>query len=379
MAPALPLLHRLQRRTARYLGLLAAGLLSTMLARAEAPAPPQPVGLTLVPYTDASRENWPQTGPRPLDTAVWYPAAPGTQEADWRVAIFNAGRNAQGAPMAASPARLPLVLISHGTGGSAATMAWLAESLAAHGYLVAAVNHHGNTGYEPAARLEGFVVWWDRPRDLSAVLDRLLADPRFGPRIDPQRIGVAGFSIGGYTALATAGARISHAQWQQFCAGHATDSNCKLPPEAKFTAADLHDLLAHNTRVKAAIAESGASYQDRRIRSAFVISPALGPVLTQASLAAIHIPVRLMVGAQDDQTVPALNARAIAAAIPAARLDVLPGVTHYTFLPECNLVGRLVAGPFCKDPDGVDRHATHAQASAAALQFFDATLGTPAH
>ena len=69
--------------------------------------------------------------------------------------------------------------------------------------------HHGNTGYESNARLEAVAVWWDRPRDLSVLIDKLLAGPRFGSRIDPRRIGVAGFSIGGYTALATVGARIS--------------------------------------------------------------------------------------------------------------------------------------------------------------------------
>ena len=35
--------------------------------------------------------------------------------------------------------------------------------------------------------------------DVSAVLTALLESPSWGPRIDPGRIGAAGFSLGGYT------------------------------------------------------------------------------------------------------------------------------------------------------------------------------------
>ena len=58
------------------------------------------------------------------------------------------------------------------------------------------------------------------------LIDKLLADPRFGPRIDATRIGAAGFSLGGYTVLALAGARLSRDQWERFCAEHPDDPNC---------------------------------------------------------------------------------------------------------------------------------------------------------
>ena len=45
----------------------------------------------------------------------------------------------------------PLVLLSHGTGGSAVMLAWLGETLARAGYVVAAINHHGNTATEDEA------------------------------------------------------------------------------------------------------------------------------------------------------------------------------------------------------------------------------------
>lgn len=337
---------------------------------------PNPVGLTLVAYEDTVRRDWSGTGNRPMAAAIWYPAAAGAHEAEWKIGIFNAGLNAQGAPLTASPAKLPLVVLSHGTGGGVAAISWLAETLASNGYLVAAVNHHGNTASEPSYRLEGFVIWWERPKDMSVLIDKLLADPRFGPRIDPTRIGVAGFSLGGYTALATVGARLNLAQWKGFCTAKPADPNCNLPPEIQSTAADAQRLLDQNERVKQAVAHSHESFRDTRVKAAFAIAPVLGPALTADSLAEIQTPVRIVVGSKDDQALPDINAKPVAAAIPKAELEVLPDVAHYTFLATCNFAGLFAARRICVDPDGVDRDAIHRRVSAEAVEFFNRVLQT---
>ena len=78
-------------------------------------------------------------------------------------------------------------------------MRWLVEPLVAAGFRVIAVDHHGNNyvdGYEP----EGFLFVWERPRDLTFVLDVLADEQPHGP------VGAAGFSVGGYTLAALAGA-----------------------------------------------------------------------------------------------------------------------------------------------------------------------------
>jgi predicted dienelactone hydrolase len=51
---------------------------------------------------------------------------------------------------------------------------------------------------------------------------------------------------------------------------------------------------------------------------------------------AIKVPVYVVVGDKDDQAIPEYNAKLIAALIPGAELQILPNVTHYTFLPICN-------------------------------------------
>lgn len=337
---------------------------------------PHPVGLAFARYDDPQRRNWDDTGPRPLASVIWYPAAPGAQEKPWTVGIFNAGRNAPDAALAPAPARLPLVVLSHGTGGGAPGLAWLAEALASRGYIVAGVNHHGNTGAEPSYRLEGFIAWWERPRDLGVLIDRLLADPRFGQRIDPHRIGVAGFSLGGYSALASVGARLSRPQWDSFCAASPKDPSCLLPPEiaGKHSMDDVRRLLDDDVRMKKEAARMGDDYRDPRIRAALSIAPVLGPALVKSSLEGIGVPVRIVVGDADDQAVPGTTARPVATAIKGAELSVLPRVTHYAFLATCTGFGRTVAKQICVDPDGVDRAALHAQVADDAVAFFNRVL-----
>lgn len=340
-------------------------------------ARPHPVGLRQLRYEDPTRQAWTGNRHRPLVGPVWYPAAAGTAEVDWEVAIFRAGRNAPGAAPASAPARLPLVLLSHGTGGAAPGLAWLAESLAAQGYLVAAVNHHGNTAAEEATLLQGFAVWWDRPRDLSVLLDRLLADPDWGPRIDAQRIGVVGFSLGGYTALASIGARLSASRRDAYCANPARSSLCQLPPEAKGSLADVEKLAASDTRFRNAMAGMDGDYRDPRIRAALVLAPVFGPFMTAESLAAIEMPVRIVVGAADAQATPDENARPLAKNIRGAELAVVPAAGHYVFMPQCNERGTRHVAALCVDPAGVDRRAVHTEVSTGAIDFFARALASP--
>ena len=84
-------------------------------------------------------------------------------------------------------------------------MAWVGTYLAAQGYTVVAVNHPGDnavTGYT----IPGFIEGWERAKDISTAITDLLVDPRFGSKIDPDRIGAPGFSYGGYTMMELAGA-----------------------------------------------------------------------------------------------------------------------------------------------------------------------------
>ena len=110
-------------------------------------------------------------------------------------------------------------------------MGWLGMALARDGYLVIAVDHPGNNGADEMT-LAGSMLSWLRADDLRAALAAVQADPILGPHVDPERLGVVGFSAGGYTALLAAGARPSLQRLLAFCTAHPDDGVCQPQQEA---------------------------------------------------------------------------------------------------------------------------------------------------
>lgn len=346
------------------------------LARAEAgpSATLWKVGMVTRPYVDEQRKNWSGSGPRPMRTAIWYPADPKAKETE-RVGapMLDGGLVAPSAALSSASAKYPLVILSHGTGGSAIQVMWLGRYLAARGFIVAAVNHHGNTGVEKY-KPQGFMLFWERPRDISVALDRLLADPLVGPRIDRNRIGAGGFSLGGYTVVALAGGDFAPERFAQFCASPARDFTCR--PQFEFPEAPrlFEKLKDTDLVVQESLARAHDSYTDERIRAVFAIAPVLGGGFSKRSLKAIRIPVAIAVGDADTVAPAPANAKLFADNIKGAELSVLPGgIGHYTFLADCTSEGRGGL-PICRDAAGVDRAAVHARVNELALEFFKRTL-----
>ena len=253
--------------------------------------------------------------------------------------------------------------------------AWFGESLARAGYVVAGVNHHGNTAIEDLPTPEGFMLWWERAVDLSRVLDRMLDDSTFGPLIDPGRIGAAGFSLGGYSVVAVAGGRVSLAQWREFCTSAERDSTCQPQPEFPNAIAEFEKIRSRSD-VLASLDHHSDSFRDPRFKAIFAIAP-VGSWLTTASLKEIAVPVRIVVGAED-RTAPAdTNAKRISEAIPAARLLMLDGVGHYSFLAECTASGIRQLADLCHEGSGIERANVHRRVAADAVAFFENVVATP--
>lgn len=341
------------------------------------------VGMITRDFADERRQNWQGTAPRPLRTAIWYPAATTATESETIFGgpsdkeVFAPVSVASGAEISNAMLKYPLVLLSHGTGGSAMQMMWLGYYLASRGYIVAAVNHHGNTGAERQPAAQGFLLFWERARDLSALLDKLLADPLFGSRIDGDRIGAAGFSLGGYTVITVAGGQFSPAQFAFFCRSPQRDFTCEPQPEFPEARKLFAELKNANPPTSASIVvndslrHAGDSYRDLRIKRVFAIAPALGGGFTRAGLSRISIPVYIVVGQADKVAPPATNARRYASFIKHAKLTILPGgVGHYTFLAECNAHGRSILD-ICLDDASINRAQVHQQVAKLAFEFFE--------
>ncbi len=360
--------------------LLSAGVAAAMamigIAHAAAPGPTiYQVGLATRAFAPAGPYDWRGDANRKLTATVWYPAAAGAAEKPRQVGppgepVFAGVRVATDAPIAATPGKFPLVVLSHGTGGTADTLAWLGTALAARGYIAAAVNHPGNNAID-GYTVPGFTLWWLRARDLGAVIDGMLADPRFGPRIDPRRIGAAGFSLGGYTVIELAGGVTSMAQFRAFCDSPEADGMCKSPPEFADLFEKSRAVAESDPAYRAALAKDGEPYRDPRVRAVFAMAPALGPAFTPQGLTAIAVPMALVAGAGDEVVPIGSSARAFAAHIPKAELTILPGeVGHYVFAPVCTNAGHTALPAICDDRPGVDRAAIHQQAVQLIAAFF---------
>jgi predicted dienelactone hydrolase len=344
------------------------GGLLLLLAACRPPAPPDPppmtptwsrprrdpVGVTTRDFEDAQRG-------RRLATTLWYPApADAVEETIWWDGIFP-GTGAWQVPLRPGAERLPLVLLSHGSGGDGANLAWLGEYLALHGYLAAAVDHPGDRFGDESP--DGRFAVWRRAGDVSAVVSQLLVDPTFGARIDRRRIGVAGHSSGGFTALALVGARFRPSALLAYCRRADAGPDCAL----------IKDVDPHAI---ADLARAGRSYRDARVRAALAMMPVVGPGVTAASLRAVAVPV-MIVGSIEDDLVPyGRNAARYAALIPFAKFRTVPDAGHFVFMPVCSEAGRLLVPQVCVDrSDDVDRAAVHDLTGEWAVGFFGEALG----
>ncbi|HEY5380787.1 MAG TPA: hypothetical protein VIJ65_00915 [Acidobacteriaceae bacterium] len=335
------------------------------------------VGVTTRIFHPQAQRNWRGSEHHELRVTVWYPAAENAVETPQTIGpadapLFLAGNAAPHAAFAPALEKWPLILLSHGTGGSAMQMAWLGTALARAGYVAAAVDHPGNNALEPYTA-EGFALWWERATDLSDVLDGMLADEEFGPRIDKTRVGASGFSIGGYTVLALGGARTDISVLVNLCHQEPKTTVCHVPEMKDMGSPD--DVLRAARKTSAvSLARSNESYRDPRVHAVFAIAPAVGMTLTPDSLHAMRLPVEIVVGSADPIAPPNENADYIRSNIRGARETVLPNVVHYTFLDTCTAEGKAKLGAYCADDAGVDRAAVHDQVDAMAIKFFDRAL-----
>ncbi|WP_225826451.1 alpha/beta hydrolase family protein [Streptomyces naphthomycinicus] len=215
----------------------------------------------------------------------------------------------------------PLVVVSHGTGGSGSTMEWLTGPLCEAGFRVVAFDHHGNNfvdGYEP----EGFLHVWERPRDVSFALDALAREQPLGP------VGAAGFSLGGYTAAALAGARVDPRILWAVLTGEVP-----LPEIPEFPGAleALREKYPLDESSRRALDAAGADLSDPRVRAVFQVAPGVGGLVTPESLATVRVPVDIRWGGADT--------------VSPYEVDTLPYLKHIPTASGCS------AGPDVRHDD----------------------------
>jgi len=331
------------------------------------------VGVSKIEFKDKERLSWDRRSSRPITSHVFYPTLDRHVEplmiGPPGGALFSAGDAVWNAKPILNQT-LPLIVMSHGTGGSSLQMLWMAETLVKNGYIVVGVNHHGNTAIETKKYAEGYVLWWERSQDLAVVLALLFENKQWSNMIDQQKVGVVGFSLGGYTAISAIGGITDKALFDRFCRSDKRDSTCDA--QGEFSEIEKEFAKVKNSdQVKASVEKQSHSFKVDAIKAAFVISPALVQAFTKHSLASISLPTTIVVGSADQVAEPRTNARVAAARIPDANYIEVEKVGHYTFLSECTELGEKILKGLCVDNQGVSRATVHGEVSERAASFFN--------
>ena len=343
-----------------------------------AAAEPRPVGERHLETTNPTAALRDADHKPTLRVTVWYPAADGSVERSLDLGppgqpLFFVGEAAPDAAFA-DTRRRPVILFSHGFGGTARMMGWFTTVMAQQGYIVIAVDHPGANGLDKMT-VAGAILFWDRPGDLEAALEAVKADPVVSPHLDLKRLGVAGFSAGGFTALAAAGAQVDLKRFMAFCAAHPDDGVCAPQKELAVTQDQAAAALA-SPELSGEAAHAGDDHAIRGVRAAFAIAPALVQAFDPAGLKAMSTPVAIILGEADPVAPPHTNGGAAARAIPRAQMKTLPGVGHYDFLATCSPAAMARAVALCRDL-AVPQGQTHFEALQMALNFFGSVMGPP--
>ncbi len=305
---------------------------------------------------------------KPAHVALYYPTSDSAR-------VIPMGPFPQTVAINGTPASTVkgLIVISHGTASTETGFATLAQALARNGYLVASVEHVGDTWQDQSMRTTPVRYFAERPRQASRAIDTVLADPQWRTRIakgvDGQSlIGALGHSAGGYTVLALAGGRPVLSRLREHCE----------------TEADLDPIFCKLSRamgggsVQASGAEDGQEepvQADTRVRAMMALAP-MGVAFSASSLASITIPVAIYAGERDSFLVPRFHAKWVVQNMRKANttLQLVPNAGHYAFMNTPTMDLPSPDGSVAGDPEGFDRAGFLDRFAQESIVFFDKNL-----
>ena len=291
---------------------------------------------------------------KPLEIGIWYPSMAVAKSVSMGPTTMSVAMNA---PIKGKD--LPMVLVSHGNGGSSLSHFDTAIALADAGFVVVAMTHTGDSYADQSRSLNVM----DRARHVSRTIDHMLSAWDGRATVDPARIGVFGFSSGGFTALASIGGMPDFSKVGPICDEHPSDYACQLMAKHAGSVASLL-----NTAVTSAV--------DVRIKAAVVAAPALGFTFSPDGLKNVKVPVQLW-RAENDVILPHPRyAEAVRLALPQVPENhVVANAGHFDFLAPCSSAMAAIAPAICISAKEFDRAAFHARFNAEVVTFFGKTLG----
>lgn len=233
---------------------------------------------------------------------------------------------------------LPVVVISHGNGGSPWTYRELAKHVAMAGFVVAMPEHIGNSRSDNSLERTAQNLA-NRPRHIGLAIDAVKSDAALGRVADVERVAVMGHSIGAYTALAVAGGR-------PWVAGA--------------------DGVVHPVDVD----------RDARVKALVLLMPATF-WFPPEGLRGVDVPVLMRTGERDEITPTEVHARAVIDGVAdGARVEhkVIAGAGHFGVMSKFPAGMARVDFPPSQDPEGFDREAIQGELFGDVVEFLERVL-----
>lgn len=294
----------------------------------------------------------------PFVARVWYPISSEIFEAPIPTSpLFKSYFGKKDAPIETARETCPLLIVSHGSGGTVYRLDWLADFFVRRGWIVAGINHPGNTFGDNSAM--GLVKVWERPKQVTAFLDWLLQQKVWSDRIDKNRIAFVGHSAGGAAAVLLAGARMSKGLFQDpvpLCRPQPADrddEDCAAIKKIDFKGFDRKDVEG--------------DYRDVRIRAAVPLDPAFARSFPRRQKLAT--PTEIIFAEKLKSLWGKIDARDFLRVLPKARQRTIPGSVHISFISECSEKALAEGIPLCVGDAG-KRDAIHEETSKEIAAFF---------
>ena len=250
-----------------------------------------------------------------------------------------------------------LVVVSHGSGGSAWTYTDLARALVSAGFVVAMPLHRGDN-YADMSEV-GPPSWRRRPAEVSRAIDAIGKDARFAPLLALDKVGMNGMSAGGHTALTLAGGRWSPATLARHCEAHIAEDFATCVGLSASLKGDMFDgarktisLWVISWKLSDA---TWQTYSDPRVK-AVVAGVPFAADFDFASLAAPRAPLGLVIAGKDIWLTPRFHVGPVREACKTCEVVAdIPNGGHGALLSPMppGLTGRL--GELINDLPGFDR------------------------
>lgn len=336
-------------------------LISTLVLSTSMFANAAEVGMHTATFTPSHRSE-------PVNYFIWYPAEKDGVAAEYGNSPIMFGKSAQknATPM---QGKFPLVILSHGGGGNAEQLGWLIEPLVKAGYIVTAVNHPGSTTGNASA--EGILSLWNRPQDISKLLDLLETKTTFKTNIDFDYITALGFSAGGYAVLNAAGVKPDTKKLSRYCQGEdkgqMTRNFCQFL--FKVGGEDIFQQINWQS--------AGKDYRDRRINKVIAVDPGVADAMDMNSFKDMPEILFINLGSGDIQSV--VDAKLLHDKIPHSTYKQVTDANHFSFLGICKPNAKVILAeegegdPLCDLPEDAkrSREAVHGELVDITLGFLD--------